>query len=158
MVSKLVAVTKFAEGIGPMKPTDLQKALTQVIADLLAKNKPKHRSGHTDYYGLEVKNISPNGSVFELNLSLKKGVSYCCIEQGCHISLDEADENNANWFRQVRDGLKVAGIETLSPMIVSKLHVIVEKGVICDSPDGEPYTHESKTEYDCGPFYEVQMP
>src|ERR1700722_17805196 len=115
-----------------MQPLSLHRALTRVIFEMLARNRSYFGAGGPGYYGVEVENLSSDGSEFDLNLTFKSGVRYCCIEHGCHIPLDGSSENCAHWFDEVRDRLMVAGIEDLPPMTIRKLHVVVEQGAISD--------------------------
>jgi hypothetical protein len=138
-----------------MKPPSLQQALTQVISEMLARNRSYFGAGGPGYYGMEVGNLSSDGSEFDLTLTFKSGVRYCCIEHGCHIALRGSNESCAGWFKRVRDGLIMAGIGNLPPMTVGKLHVVVEKGAISDGLPDSLYSQESRLEYDRGPFHEV---
>jgi hypothetical protein len=56
-----------------MEPPSLQQALTQVISELMARNKSYFGAGGPGYYGVEVGNLSPDGSEFELTLTFKSG-------------------------------------------------------------------------------------
>src|SRR5262245_19325758 len=141
-----------------MKPPSLQQALTQVISGMLARNRSYFGAGGPGYYGVELGNLSSDGSEFDLTLTFKSGVRYCCIEHGCHIALYGSDQSCAGWFNKVRDGLKMAGIEGLSPMTVRNLHVIVEEGAISDGLPGNLCSQESRLEYDRGPFREIGQP
>jgi hypothetical protein len=139
-----------------MKPPSLQQALTQVIAEMLALNRSYFGAGGPGYYGVEVDNLSSDGSEFDLTLTFKTGVRYCCIEHNCHISLYEGG-SCAGWFIKVRDRLRAAGIENLPPMTVRNLHVVVEKGAICDRLHDDPRPQDSRLEYDRGPFHEIEQ-
>jgi hypothetical protein len=139
-----------------MDSASLQQALTQVIANLLARNRSYFGAGGPGYYGVEVENVSSDGSEFDFILTFKSGVRYCCVEHGCHIALYGSDKSCAGWFKKVRDGLKAAGVANLPPMTVRKLHVVVEKGTISDGLPNSLYTHDSKLEYGRGPFHEVE--
>jgi hypothetical protein len=138
-----------------MDSASLRQALTRVIANLLARNRSYFGAGGPGYYGVEVENVSSDGSEFDFILTFRSGVRYCCVEHGCHIAL-YGSGSCAGWFKEVRDGLKAAGIENLPPMTVRKLHVVVEIGTISDGLPNILYTHERKLEYDRGPFHEVE--
>ena len=140
-----------------MKPPSLQQALNQVISQMLARNRSYFGAGGPGYYGAEVDNLSSDGSEFDLTLTFKTGVRYCCIEHGCHIALYGSNQSCAGWFKKVRDGLKMSGIENLPSMTVRKLHVVVEKGAISDGLPDNLYYQGSTLEYDIGPFHEVEQ-
>lgn len=131
---------------------NFRQTLTQAISEMLARNKSYFGVGGPGYYGVEVTSLSSDDSEFDLTLMFKAGVRYCCVEHGCHMPLYDSSEQ---WFKEVRNRLRMAGIENVPPMTVRKLHVIVEKGVISDGLPGELYQHESGLEYDRGPFHEV---
>jgi len=122
---------------------------------MLARNRSYFGAGGPGYYGVEVDNLSSDGSEFDLILTFKSGVRYCCIEHGCHIPLYGSSESCAGWFNEVRDRLRMARIENLPPMTVRKLHVVVEKGAISDGLHHDPCPFKSRLEYDRGPFHEV---
>jgi hypothetical protein len=134
-----------------MSLPDVQQALAQVISDMLAEGRFYFGPSGPGYFGLEVSNISSDDSEFDLALTFKSGVRYCCIKWGCHIGLYASD-----WFRTVRRRLAARGITELPPMTVRNLHVLVEKGAISDCRGNIPRPHESVFEYDVGPFYEVK--
>ena len=138
-----------------MQPASLADTLTQVISDMLARNRSYFGAGGPGYYGVEVENLSLDGFTFDLTLTFKSGVRYCCIEHGCHIALYGSSQSCAGWFKKVRDGLRMAGIDNLSPMTVRKLHVVVEQGAVCDGLHHNPCPFVSRLEYDRGPFHEV---
>jgi hypothetical protein len=137
-----------------MQPPSPQQALTQIIAEMLARNTSYFGTGGAGYYGVEVENLSSHGSEFDLTLTFKSGVRYCCIEYGCHIPLYGSGDKCAGWFREVRDRLRMAGVKNLPPMTIRKLHVVVEQGVISDDLRHNPCSHESRMEYEEGPFHE----
>jgi hypothetical protein len=139
-----------------MKPPRLQQALTQVISDMMARNRSYFGAGGPGYYGVDIDNLSSDGAEFDMNLTFKTGFRYCCVQHGCHIPLYGSSKNYAGWFKQVRDRLKAAKIENLPPMTIRGLHVVVEKGAISDGLHHEPCPHESTLEYDLGPFHEVE--
>jgi hypothetical protein len=139
-----------------MQLPGLQQALTQVISEMLARNRSYFGAGGPGYYGVEVGNLSSDGSEFDLTLTFKSGVRYCCIEHGCHIALYGSNQSCAGWFKKVRDGLRMAGIENQPLMTVRNLHVVVEQGAISDGLPGHLHAQESRLEYDRGPFHEVE--
>lgn len=96
-----------------MQPSNLQQSLTQVISEMLAGNRSHFGAVGPGHYGVEVDNLVSDGAEFDLNLTFKSGVSYCCIELGCHIPLHSSCPNDAQCFSEVRDRLKKAGIENL---------------------------------------------
>jgi len=59
---------------------------------MLAQNRSYFGAGGLGYYGVEVENLAPDGTEFDLMLTFKSGVRYCCIERGCHIPLQN------RWF------------------------------------------------------------
>lgn len=122
--------------------------LQQVISEMLARNRSYFGAGGPGYYGVEVDNLSPDGSEFDLTLTFKAGVRYCCIEHGCHIPLHNG------WLKKVRERLRATGIEDVPPITHRKLHVVVEQGAIVDDLNHNPCSHESRQEYDEGPFHE----
>jgi hypothetical protein len=123
--------------------------LQQVISEMLARNRSYFGAGGPGYYGVEVEELSPDGTEFDLTLTFKTGVRYCCIEPGCHIPFHNG------WLTKVRDRLRAAGIEDVPPMTIRKLHVVVEQGAIVDDLNHNPCQQESRQEYDAGPFREV---
>ena len=131
----------------------LQQALTRAISDMLADSRFYFGNSGPGYFGVEVSNLSPDGSRFDLTLTFKSGYRYCCIEWGCHLAL-----YSSGWFREVKDRLAAAGITNVPPMTVRNLHVVVEKGTISDGVGNVPGPHESRLEYDEGPFHEVGDP
>jgi hypothetical protein len=135
-----------------MPPLNLQQALVQVIDDMLAECGFYFGPSAPGYFGLEVSNLSSDGSEFDLTLTLKAGVRYCCVEWGCHLGLYDSE-----WFRKVKDRLKAKGFASLPPMTVRNLHVLVEKGAITDAPGNAniPRPYDSDWEYDVGPFREA---
>jgi hypothetical protein len=133
-----------------MPPSDVQRALAQVISEMLAEGRFYFGASGPEYIGLEVSNLSSDGSEFDLALTFKAGIRYCCIEWGCHIAL-----YSSGWFQAVKDRLGAKGITNLPLMTVRNLHVLVEKGAISDGPGNIPCRHESVLEYDVGPFHEV---
>ena len=133
-----------------MPHSDVQQALAQVISEMLAEGRFYFGPSGPGYFGLEVCNLSSDGFEFDLALTFKSGVRYCCIEWGCHIAL-----YSSGWFQTVKDRLRAMGVTNLPPMTVKNLHVMVEKGAISDGPGNIPRFHESVLEYDVGPFHEV---
>jgi hypothetical protein len=138
-----------------MQPPGLTQVLTQIISEMMARNRSYFGAGGPGYYGVAVANLSPDGSEFDLKLTFKSGVRYCCIEHGCHIPLYGRGQRSAGWFKHIRDGLHAGGFCKVPPLTVRKLHVVVEKGAITDVPHSEPRPLQSTVEYDCGPFHEV---
>ncbi len=138
-----------------MQPPSLQQALTQVISDMLARNRSYFGAGGPGYYGVKVDNLSSDGTEFDLNLTFKSGVRYCCIEHGWHVPLYDSSKNYASWFETIRNWLKEAGLEDVPPMTIRRLHVVVEEGAICDGLQHDPRPHESRLEYDLRPFNEI---
>src|SRR5262245_35932438 len=104
-----------------MQPPSPQQAITQVISDMLARNRSDFGAGGPGYYGVEVDNLSSDGTEFDLHLTFKSRVRYCWIEHGCHIPLCGSSKNVAGWFQEVRDRLKEAGIDNLPPMTIRRL-------------------------------------
>jgi len=123
--------------------------LQQVISDMLARNRSYFGAGGLGYYGVEVDNVSQDGTEFDLTLTFKTGVRYCCIERGCHIPLHNG------WLTKVREELRAAGIEDMPLMTIRKLHVVVEQGAVVDDLNHNPCPHGSRQEYDRGPFHEA---
>jgi hypothetical protein len=87
---------------------DVQQALAQFISDMLAEGRFYFGPSGPGYFGLEVRNVSANGSEFDLALTFKAGVRYCCIEWGCHIEL-----YSSRWFQAVKDRLRAIGVTNL---------------------------------------------
>jgi hypothetical protein len=121
-----------------------------VISEMLAEGRLYFGPSGPGYFGLEVSNVSSDGSEFDLALTFKAGVRYCCIEWGCHMAL-----YSRGWFQAVKDRLKATGLTNLPAMAVRNLHVLVEKGAISDGPGNVPRPHERVLKYDVGPFQEV---
>jgi hypothetical protein len=138
-----------------MQPPSLQQGLTQVISDMLARNRSYFGAGGSGYYGVRVDNLASDGAEFDLNLTFKSGVRYCCIEHGCHVPLYGSSRNDAGWFKEMRVRLKEAGIENVPRMTIKRLHVVVEAGAMSDGLRHDPCLHESRLEYDLGPFHEI---
>jgi hypothetical protein len=131
----------------------LQEALTQVISEMLARNRPYFGGGGPGYYGVEVTNLSSDGCDFDLTLTFKAGVRYCCFQALCHVPLNPSSKNA--WFGKIRERLKATGNENVPTMTIRRLHVVVEQGAISVvGPRDKPYRHECRTEHDEGPFKE----
>jgi hypothetical protein len=78
------------------------------------------------------------------------------MDHNCHIALYEGG-SCAAWFKELRDGLTLAGLDNVPPMTI-RLHVVVEKGAIRDGLPGSLHVQESRLEYDRGPFHEADQP
>jgi len=140
-----------------MQPSSLAQVLTQVISDMLARNRSYFGAGGPGYYGVEVDNLSSDRAEFDMHFTFRSGIRYCCVQHGCHLPLYGSSKNYAGWFKQVRERLKAAGIENLPPMTIRRLHVVVEKGAMSDGLQHEPCPHESRLEHDLGPFHESEV-
>jgi hypothetical protein len=155
------SVSISTQGIRSMNRPGLQQALTLVISEILARNRSYFGAGGPGYYGVEVDNLSSDGSKFDLDLTFKSGVRYCCVEYGCHIPLHGSGKSFADWFNEVRERLSAAGFVNLPPITVKKLHVVAEKGVMCGGNDSQGHdsrTLDNRLEFDYGPFCEVVQP
>jgi hypothetical protein len=140
-----------------LKLVILQQVLTQVISEMMARNRSHFGAGGPGYYGVQVDDISQDGSKFNLILTFKSGLRYCCMEHGCHIPL-YGSNTDAGWFDEVRERLRIAGIKNLPPLAVRKLHVVVEQGAFSGNDPDSSYCYESRLEYSCGPFQEAERP
>jgi hypothetical protein len=141
-------------GINPMHPSGFGQAFVRVVSELLARNRSYFGAGGPGYYGVEVDNLSIDGAEFDLCLTFKSGVRYCCLEPGCHLPLSRSTESRAAWFREVRSRLAAAGVESPPPMTIRTLRVVAETGAIFDDPSKNQCPLERDLEYNEGPFHE----
>jgi hypothetical protein len=131
-----------AAGAAPVKA-----ALDRAFRDLLARNRSYFGAGGPDYYGVRVENVSEDGSVFDLVLTFKAGVEYCCIESGCHFGYYSRDT-----WAQLRRPLGRHGLGAVPPLTIRKLRCIVEPGAMTEVPGRRPC---DAMEYEQGPFHEI---
>lgn len=140
-----------------MEPTDLRGALQQAIRALFARNRSHFGAGGPEYYGVEVLNVSDDGSQFDLALTFKTGTRYCCMELGCHLPFALHGANKAKWIKRFRQLMTNRGYAELGPITINNVHVIVEEGAIVDIVPNQPKVNERRSVYDSGPFREIDL-
>src|SRR3954451_22864463 len=89
------------EGIGD----DLDRRLTRLFADQLARNTPHFGGGGPGYYGVRLENVAPDGSELDLILTLRSGERYCCIERGCHLGV-----RGTRYWSGLREEMDASGL------------------------------------------------
>jgi hypothetical protein len=127
--------------------TLLEKAFRARFAD------SKYAPGREDYYDFEVRNLSTDGTAFELRVTFKRNERYCCMEPGCHFGFWTAE----HWQR-TRAELARVGLAALPPLTIRKLCAHVEKDALFFGLRfrGDTSVHPSdERSYEVGPFCEA---
>lgn len=91
--------------------------------------------GRTDYYGVSVLRISPDGAEIRLRLTFRRSEAYCCAEPGCHAS-----HFGRAWWRRLRENLRAQGLGERPPLRI-EVEGIVEEGARIPEPS-EAYAFE----------------
>jgi hypothetical protein len=128
---------------------DLPRRLTQVFVDQFAQNTPHFGGGGPGYYGVRLENIASDGSEFDLVLTFRSGVRYCCIELGCHCGI-----RSPRYWSGLRKQLDAHGLCELPLPTIRSVRVVVEQGALIDL-GGVPRGDKS-WEYEEGPFAPVE--
>jgi hypothetical protein len=129
----------------------MRQALTEAILDLLAAG--RRAGGRRDHYGVDVENVSADGSEFDLVLTFKAKEQYCCPEFGCHFAYYSRD----SCWAPLRGFLQARGVVNLPALTIRKATCIVEEGALYrpeDRPDRPPIASKADT-YLKGPFSEA---
>lgn len=138
-----------------MKLTDIQCVLRLTVGAMFARNRLHFGAGGPGYYGVDVTQVTNDGSQFDLILTFKSGSRYCCTELGCHLPFAIGGSGKPKWITQFRRRLRLLGLSPPGPITINNVHVIVEDGVICDSGRYRTFITPNRSEYDDGPFFEV---
>ena len=109
-------------------------------------------------YGLRVDAATADASEFELTLTFKAGVCYCCAELGCHM-----DYWDAGWWRRLRRVMRSRGLAPPAPLVVRRLRTVAEPGTrlacLTDFGRGKRRSDASRGfTAEAGPFVEVVDP
>jgi hypothetical protein len=133
------------DGIG----NDLPRRLTQLFVAQFARNTPYFGGGGPGYYGVRLENIASDGSEFELILTFRSGVRYCCVELGCHCGI-----RSPRYWSGLRKEMDTHGLGELPLPTIGIVRVVVEEGALIDL-GGIPRNHKAM-EYEEGPFSPVE--
>jgi hypothetical protein len=87
---------------------------------------------------IAVSNVSSDMAEFDVTLTMKAGVSYCCMEYGCFVPTASRE-----LYADLHESL------TAPPVTIRSLRVVVEKGAVVTGQ-----VMEAK-EYTVGPFREA---
>lgn len=119
-------------------------------SELILANSIKKDLEHVDV-DIAVSNVSPDMTEFDVTMTMKAGVAYCCMDSGCFLATQ-----CKSWFEDLHERLKAEGL-TVPLMTVRSLRVVMEKGSIAKPTRGTSgYTCEETNEYVCGPFRETE--
>jgi hypothetical protein len=124
---------------------DLHRLLTQVFVDQFARNTPHFGGGGPGYYGVRLEHMASDGSEFDLVLTFRSGVRYCCIELGCHCGI-----RGPRYWSGLRKELDAYGLSELPLPTIRIVRVVVEEGALIDL-GGVPRSHRA-WEHEEGPF------
>lgn len=96
---------------------------------------------------IAVSGMSADLSEFDVTLTFKTGVAYCCTEYGCFLPLQNKDV-----YEEIH-----AAVGGEKPITIRSLRAVVEKGVkIKPSRGMSGWTTDEATEYTVGPFHEEE--
>ena len=124
---------------------DLDRRLTRLFADQLARNTPHFGGGGPGYYGVRLEDVSPDGSELDLILTLRSGERYCCVQLGCHLGI-----RGPEYWSGLREEMEASGLGDLPLPTIRVIRVVVEDGTLIDL-GGVPRSHKPMV-YEEGPF------
>ena len=106
---------------------DLDRRLTRLFADRLARNSPHFGGGGPGYYGVRLENVAPDGSELDLILTLRSGERYCCFELGCHLGV-----RGTRYWSELRQEMDASGLGDQPLPKIRIIRVVVEDGALVD--------------------------
>src|SRR5262249_27533037 len=108
--------------------SDLHRRLTQALEEAMAANAPYFGGGGPGYDGLRVEDVAPDGSAFDLVLTFRSGVRYCCCEPGCHVP-----SFSGGWWAWLRECVDRQGLAHLPLPVIRTLRGVIEQGAVFDT-------------------------
>jgi len=138
-------------------PEALHRGLTLGFLDFLTQESPflmkTGGQGRRDYYGLQLENVSEDGSELDLVFTFRSGEVYCCTEEGCHIPF-YCEEG----WQHLRHFLTMEGLGDLPRITIRKVRVVVEEGaeVLPGGAEGMTPVPCRAQQYETGPYIEPE--
>jgi hypothetical protein len=125
-----------------------EEPLALAFRDVFAANAPYFGGGGPEYYGVDVENVSADGTSLDLVLVFRSGVRYCCFEFICHFSY----RLPSTWAR-LRECMNQRGLAHLSLPVIERVRGVVEAGAVAvPSYETPEFPMEGSVYHKVGPF------